>query len=185
MSQPTSRGAAVTKPELPFPRSDSPRMARLRTPRRDPGRGGRRHQQPETLPMPNQLALLTTPSSLRVLYPRRRVTRRLAPRCVQSHKNRLAPALGLEIPRLTPADSPSWSCTVGDREDPPSTTPDHLPNPPDRSHSQGCLNLILLYSYSKMHPKGSIFRVRFWRLAAQASVAPASIFRVQNVRWWV
>jgi hypothetical protein len=50
------------------------------------------------------------------------------------HKNRLAPALGLEIPRLTPADSPSWSCTVGDREDPPSTTPDHLPNPPDRSH---------------------------------------------------
>ena len=29
------------------------------------------------------------------------------------HKNRLAPALGLEIPRLTPADSPSWSCTVG------------------------------------------------------------------------
>jgi hypothetical protein len=134
MSQPTSRGAAVTKPELPFPRSDSPRMARLRTPRRDPGRGGRRHQQPETLPMPNQLALLTTPSSLRVLYPRRRVTRRLAPRCVQSHKNRLAPALGLEIPRLTPADSPSWSCTVGDREDPPSTTPDHLPNPPDRSH---------------------------------------------------
>ena len=50
------------------------------------------------------------------------------------HKNRLAPALSLEIPRLPPPDSPSWSCTVGDREDPPSTTPDHLPNPSDRPH---------------------------------------------------
>jgi hypothetical protein len=50
------------------------------------------------------------------------------------HKNRLAPALSLEIPRLPPPDSPSWSCTVGDREDPPSTTPDHLPSPSDRPH---------------------------------------------------
>ena len=50
------------------------------------------------------------------------------------HKNRLAPALSLEIPRLPPPDSPSWSCTVGDHEDPPSTTPDHLPNPSDRPH---------------------------------------------------
>jgi hypothetical protein len=100
-------GAAVTKPESPAPRSDASRMTRLRTPRREPGRGGRQHQQPATLPMPSQLAPLTTPSSLRVLYPRRRVARRLAPRCVKSHKRRLAPALGLEIPWLSPTDSPS------------------------------------------------------------------------------
>ena len=60
------------------------------------------------------------------------IARRLAPCYAQSHKNRLAPALSLEIPRLPPPDSPSWSCTVGDCEDPPSTTPDHLPSPSDR-----------------------------------------------------
>ena len=66
--------------------------------------------------------------------PSQLIARRLAPCYAQSHKNRLAPALSLGIPRLPPTDSPSWSCTVGAREDPPSTTPDHLPSPSDRPH---------------------------------------------------
>jgi hypothetical protein len=80
-----------------------------------------------------------------------RVARRLlaymlvAPRYAQNHKqNRLAPALGLEIPRLPPTDSPSWSCTVGAREDPPTTTPDHLPSPSARPPPRK--------KYSSTHP---------------------------------
>ena len=42
------------------PRSDAPRTTRLRTPRRDPGWGGRQHLQPATLTMPSQLIPLTT-----------------------------------------------------------------------------------------------------------------------------
>ena len=61
-------GAAVIKLGPLAPRSDAPRTTRLRTPRRDPGRGGRQHLQPATLTMPSQLSPLTTFSSPRVLH---------------------------------------------------------------------------------------------------------------------
>ena len=44
-------GVAVTKLGPLAPRSDEPRTTRLRTPRRDPARGGRQHLQPATLTM--------------------------------------------------------------------------------------------------------------------------------------